>query len=66
MNINRITEEKQLLKKGIAERAGMSQQMWSDILAERKIVRADMIPRIAYALGCEIGELFKENAEASA
>ena len=59
-NIIRVIDEKMLLKKGVAKRAGMTQQALSDIIAGRKVIRADMVPPIAEALGVEISELFKE------
>lgn len=58
-NIRRIIVEKALLKKGVAKRAGFSQQQFSDIVCGRKTIKADMIPMIAFALGVQIDELFK-------
>lgn len=58
-NLIRIIEEKGLVKKGVAKRAGISAQMLSDIIAGRKIIRADMVPALAFAVGEEIPELFK-------
>lgn len=59
-NLVRVIEEKELLKKGVAKRAGISAQALSDIIAGRKIIRADMIPALAYAVDVPIQELFKE------
>lgn len=59
-NIARIIEEKDLKKKGVAKRAGITPQALSDILAGRKVIRADMIPALAEGLGVEIPELFAE------
>jgi len=59
-NLARIIEEKELKKKGVAKRAGMTAQNLSDILAGRKIIRADMIPALAFAVDEPIQELFKE------
>lgn len=59
-NLVRIIQDKGLVKKGVAKRAGISAQMLSDIIAGRKIIRADMIPSLAVAVGVEIQELFKE------
>ena len=60
-NLVRIIEDKDLKKKGVARRAGITQQALSDIIAGRKVIRADMIPALAGACGVEIPELFKEN-----
>ena len=60
-NLVRIIEDKDLKKKGVARRAGISQQALSDIIAGRKVIRADMIPALAGACGVEIPELFKED-----
>jgi len=60
-NIGRIIEEKGLVKKGVAKRAGMTQQALSDILAGRKVIRADMVPPIAKALNVGIAELFEDD-----
>ncbi|MBR2853931.1 MAG: helix-turn-helix transcriptional regulator [Clostridia bacterium] len=60
-NIVKIIEEKGLVKKGVAKRAGMTQQALSDILAGRKVIRADMVPTIARALNVGIAELFEDD-----
>ena len=59
-NLIRVIEEKGLLKKGVAKRAGMSQQMLSDIIAGRKVIRADMVPSLAAACDVPIPELFRD------
>ena len=59
-NLVRIIDEKCLVKKGVAKRAGITAQNLSDILKGRKIIRADMIPALAYAVDVPISELFKE------
>ena len=59
-NLTRIIEEKGLVKKGVAKRAGISAQNLSDILMGRKVIRADMIPALANAVDVPISELFKE------
>ena len=59
-NLDRIITEKGLIKKGVAKRAGISAQMLSDILAGRKVIRADMIPALASAVDVPIPELFRE------
>lgn len=59
-NLARIIEEKGLVKKGVAKRAGISAQNLSDILVGRKVIRADMIPALANAVDVPISELFKD------
>lgn len=58
-NLVRIINEKGLIKKGVAERAGLSVQAFSSILTGRKVIRADMVPTLAAALDVPIPELFK-------
>lgn len=59
-NLNKIIQEKGLVKKGVAKRAGISAQNLSDILMGRKVIRADMIPALARAVDVPIPDLFKE------
>lgn len=59
-NLVRVIEEKGLVKKGVAKRAGISAQMLSDIIAGRRVIRADMIPALAAAVDVPIPELFKD------
>ena len=59
-NLDRVIEEKGLVKKGVAKRAGISAQMLSDIIAGRRVIRADMIPALAAAVDVPIPELFKD------
>ena len=61
-NIVRVIEEKGLVKKGVAKRAGITAQALSDIIAGRKTIKADMIPNLAAAMGVQITELFREDA----
>lgn len=60
-NIVRVIEEKGLVKKGVAKRAGITAQALSDIIAGRKTIKADMIPNLAAAMGVQITELFRED-----
>lgn len=59
-NLVRVIDEKGLVKKGVARRAGISAQMLSDIIAGRKVIRADMVPALAAACDVPIPELFKD------
>lgn len=59
-NVIRIIEEKGLLKKGVAKRAGMTAQALTDVIAGRKVIRAEMVPALANALEVGVAELFRE------
>lgn len=60
-NLIRVINEKDLKKKSVARRAGITQQMLSDIIAGRKIIRADMVPALAAAVDVPITEMFRES-----
>jgi transcriptional regulator with XRE-family HTH domain len=60
-NLIRIIEEKGLLKKGVAKRANMTPQVLSDVLAGRRVIRADMVPSLANALEVGVAELFRDD-----
>ena len=62
-NLIRIINEKGLVKKGVAERAGMTAQALSDILVGRKVIRADMVPTLADAVDVPIVELFRKGED---
>ncbi len=59
-NLERIITEKGLRKEYVARKSGLSSQMISDLLAERKVFRADFVPPLCATLGVEPNELFKE------
>ena len=59
-NLVRLIDEKGLIKNRVAERAGMSAQAFCDVLKGRKVIRADMVPKLAEAVDVPIPELFKE------
>lgn len=59
-NLKRIIDEKALVQKGVAKRAGMSEQMFSAIMTGRKVIRADMVPALATAVDVPIAELFRD------
>lgn len=62
-NIRTIIKDKGFLQKAVATRAGYSPQEFNNMLAGRKIIRAEEIPRIACALGCRSEDIFKERSE---
>lgn len=57
-NIRSIIEEKGFVQKAVANRAGFSPQSFNNMLTGRRYIRADEIPRIAYALGCDSKDLY--------
>ena len=61
-NIRTIIREKGYLQKSVANRAGYSKQTFNNMLNGRRAIRADEIPRIASALGCESSDLYDDHA----
>ena len=49
---------KGLLQKFVAERAGFTEQQFSDMLNGRKVIRAEYLPAIARALSVRITDLY--------
>lgn len=58
--IREIIEEKGMVQREVAKRAGFTAQQLNDMLFGRKIIRAEYIPAIAKALNVEIEELFTD------
>lgn len=56
--IERCIQRKDLLKKQVACDAGFSEQMFSDMLNGRKIIRAEYMPQIAEAIGVEVADIY--------
>lgn len=52
---------KGLYQKAVAERAGFTEQQFSDMLNGRKIIRAGYLPAIAKAIGVSVGDLFLDH-----
>lgn len=57
-NVRRIINERGYKHAAIARRANLTPQSLSDMLAERKVIRAEHIPMLANALGVEPNDLF--------
>ena len=57
-NIRAIIKDKGFMQKAVANRAGFSKQTFNDMLAGRRYIRADEIPRIANALGCDNSDIY--------
>lgn len=62
-NLERVIQLKGFKKKAVAQRAGISAQNLSDMIAGRKIIRADMIPVLCIACEVEPNEFFKQTEE---
>lgn len=60
-NIRAIATAKGKTYRCIAKEAVFSPQMISDMLAGRKIIRAEYLPQIAKSLGVPISRLFEDN-----
>ena len=58
-SIKRLVDEKGIKNKAVATRAGFTEQQFSDMLNGRKVIRAEYMPRIAAALGVEVGEIYR-------
>lgn len=58
-NIRRLIKKKGLKQRAVAEWCGLTDAQFSDLLTGRKILRADMLPRIATALGVGLDDLYK-------
>ncbi len=55
-----------MLQKVVAERSGFTEQQFSDMLYGRKIIRVEYLPRIANAIGVNVGDLFVSTDQNSA
>ena len=64
IGIKKIMTEKGLLQRAVAKRAGFSEQQFSAMMNDRKIIRAcDLIP-ISEALEVEVSEILAMGMEA--
>ena len=58
VGIKLLIEEKGFVQKSVAERAGLSPQQLSDMLNDRKIIKAvDLIP-LSKALGVTVNDIY--------
>lgn len=58
-NIRELITESGMKQKTVAERAGFTQQMMSDMLQGRKVIRAEFVPQLCAALGVSPNQLFQ-------
>lgn len=59
-NIRRVIEQKGMIQRVVAERAGFNKHQFSDMLNGRRTLKAEYMPRIAAALGVTVAELYEE------
>lgn len=64
-NLKTIIEEKGLKQTAVAAKSGFTDQQFCDMLAGRKIIRAEYIPGIARALGVSVSDLFATEEDIS-
>ena len=57
VGIRKIIAEKGLLQKSVAARAGYTEQQLSDMLNNRKIIKACDLLQLSEALGVEVSDL---------
>lgn len=57
-NIRRIIREKGIKQCSVAEKAGFTENIFSAMLNERKIITAEHIPLIAGALKVSVNDLY--------
>ena len=63
-NIRKLIESKGYKQKFIAEKAGFSENEFSQMLCGNKRIRVEHIPQIAKALDAEPNDLFNANKSA--
>lgn len=57
--IKSLIAESGMKQKAIAERAGFTEQMMTDMLNGRKVIKAEFIPALCQALGVTPNRLFQ-------
>lgn len=63
LNVENIIRKKGFKKCMVAQKAGLTPNMFSAMLNNRKIITAEHIPNIANALGVPVGELYKKEGD---
>lgn len=62
-NVIRIIDQSGLKKKAVAEKAGYSEQMLSDMLNGRRIIKIVDVERLGKALGVDVNALFSRKED---
>lgn len=57
-SLKSLIAESGMKQKVVAERAGFTEQMMSDMLQGRKVIKAEFVPAICQALGVTPNRLF--------
>lgn len=58
-NIRNAIRDSGLKQRAVAERCGLTEMQFSDLLCGRRVLRAEFIPRIAAALGVGVDTLYE-------
>ena len=58
-NIKTLIVESGMKQKVVAERAGFTEQMMTDMLNGRKVIKAEFVPALCRALGVTPNRLFQ-------
>lgn len=61
--IKRIISEKGLVQRYVAKRSGFTEQQLSDMVNDRKIIKASDLVSIAKALGVEVADIYAAGYE---
>lgn len=64
MGIKNLIKAKGYKQKAIAERAGLTPNQFSEMLNDRRLIKATDIPPIADALGVGVAEIYTAGQEA--
>jgi predicted phage gp36 major capsid-like protein len=64
-SIRRVIRGKGLVQWKVAERAGFSEQQFSDMLVGRKVIRAEYMPDIARAIGVEVADIYSAGQDSA-
>ena len=62
LGIRKTIAEKGLLQKVVAKRAGFTEQQLSDMLNDRRIIKAVDLFAIAEAIGAEVADIYAAGA----
>lgn len=65
IGIKKLIDEKGLLQKAVATKAGFTPQQFSDMLNDRRILRAIDIVPIANALGVEVSDIYEAGRQSA-
>ena len=61
MNIKALREKNEITQQSLARILGINQSAVSNWETEKAMPRADLLPKLAKALGCSIDDLFRDD-----